>query len=109
MQSGSIWALWFKTLVPSGSFGSEPWFYQGSLIETTLTGSTAWLLGYCNPIFTWYKNLIPNTNSTAVNRNSPSKFSSFYNCVKGGNAAAARLFNKNSRGYPQIFPCNARK
>ena len=60
-------------------------------------------------IFTFSKNLIPNINLTAVNRNSPSKFSSFYNCVKGGNAAAARLLKKNARGYPQIFPCNARK
>ena len=41
--------------------------------------------------------------------NSPSKFSTFTNCVKTGNATAARLFKKSSRGYPQIHPCNAHR
>lgn len=40
---------------------------------------------------------------------SPSKFSIFHDCVKGGNTAAARLLYKNARGYKQIYRCNTRK
>ena len=65
------------------------------------------------------KNRIPNINLPILNQirtgpskpisNSPSKFSTFTNCVKTGNATAARLFKKSSRGYPQIHPCNAHR
>ena len=69
--------------------------------------------------FTCSKNRTPNINLPVLNQictrpsipvpNSPSKFSTFNNCVKTGNATAARILNKSVRGYPKIYSCNAPK
>ena len=49
-------------------------------------------------------NLVRLRPSDYVVKPSPSKFSTFNNCVKTGNATAARLLNKGVRGYPEILP-----
>lgn len=47
-------------------------------------------------------------NNSFIN-SKPAKFSTFTRCLKPNNASAALIFNSKRRGYPQIYPCNAKK